>query len=150
MSRHHPVPSAPISDEYHIDPDAILKVQTSSSPPPRYNDAIQISVEEEEERFVPDDVVKARAIIVIIILVLVSTLCLAVITTHGMVSIRGQLGPIQAAMARDIWKLKNDHHERISKIEDEVFKISETVYSLHTTTSPRPFNPSSNYYDYLY
>ena len=60
MSR-HPVPSAPTSDEY-LDPDAIHNVKTSSSPPPRYDDVIQVSVEEVEVRF--DDVEKARAIAV--------------------------------------------------------------------------------------
>ena len=109
----HPVPSAPISDDDYIDPDAILKVKTLSSPPPRYNDVIRISVEEEEERFVPDYVVKARAatvkrghhrsktmivLKVILILLLVSAFFLAAFATHGMISIKGQLYPVQEAI----------------------------------------------------
>ena len=163
----HPVPSAPISDEY-IDPDALLKVKTSS-PPPRYNDVIQVSVEEDEERFVPEDVEKARATAVnrgnhrsktmmvfkvILIFVLVSTFCLAAYTTHSIIVIKGS-NSMQAAIAtRDIQELQNDRHEMmseilkikgevsqdISRIEGEVAKISETVYSHHTTTTttPRP------------
>ena len=171
----HPVPSAPISDDDYIDPDAILKVKTSFSPPPRYNAVIQISVEEEEERFVPDDVMKARAaavkrgynrsktmmmLKVILILMLVSAFFLAAIATHGMISIKSQLYPMQEAIESDIWEIKNDQHERmsdISKIEDEVAKISETVYSHHTTTStttttsrPYPYILSYNNYDYDY
>ena len=127
----HPVPSAPISDEY-IDPDALLKVKTSS-PPPRYNDVIQVSVEEDEERFVPEDFEKARATAVkrgnhrsktmmlfkvILIFVLVSTFCLAAYTTHSIsiIVIKGS-NSMQAAIAtRDIQELQNDRHEMISEI----------------------------------
>ena len=175
----HPVPSAPISDEY-IDPDALLKVKTSS-PPPRYNDVIQVSVEEDEERFVPEDVEKARAAAVkrgnhrsktmmvfkvILIFVLVSTFCLAAYTTHSIIVIKGS-NSMQAAIAtRDIQELQNDRHEMISeilkikgevsedisRIEGEVAKISETVYSHHTTTTSRPYPYilSYNNYDYDY
>ena len=75
-------------------------------------------------------------------------------------SIKGQLYPVQEAIESDIWEIKNDQHERmldISKIEDEVAKISETVYSHHTTTStttttsrPYPYILSYNNYDYDY
>ena len=152
----HPVPSAPISDEY-IDP------------PPRYNDVIQVSVEEDEERFVPEDVEKARAAAVkrgnhrsktmmvfkvILIFVLVSTFCLAAYTTHSIIVIKGSNSMQAAITTRDIRELQNDRHEMmseiskikgevskdISRIEGEVAKISETVYSHHTTTTttPRP------------
>jgi len=180
----HPVPSAPTSDEY-IDPDALL-LKVKTSPPPRYNDVIQVSVEEDEERFVPEDVEKARAAAVkrgnhrsktmmvfkvILIFMLVSTFCLAAFTTHSIIVIKGS-NSMQAAIAlRTIRELQNDRHERmseiwkikgevskdisrieaevakdisriegevskdISSIEGEVAKISETVYSHHTTTT---------------
>ena len=187
MSR-HPVPSAPTSDEY-LDPDAIHKVKTSSSPPPRYDDVIQVSVEKDEVRF--DDVEKARAkavkrrqprsktmivFKVILILMLVSTFALAAFTTHGIISLKSSYSMQAAEAASDIWELQNNRREMmgdisrikdevskdisrikdevtkdisriegevskgLSRIEGEVTKISETVYSHHTTTTTRtPF-----------
>ena len=137
-----PSPSAPTFDEY-TDPEAILNVETT--PPPRYKDIIQSS-DKEEETFVPNDVEKARpgkrgcrsksmiALKVFLILMLVTTFVLVAFTTARLVSMNG----FTYYMERDISQLQNgrlDMLSDISRIEGEVAKISETVYSHHTTTT---------------
>ena len=166
MSR-HTVPSAPTFDEYE-NPDAILKVKPTATPPPLYDEVVQ--EDEEEKQFVRDDVERARAVKkkgcksrtmicfkVGLTLMLVTTFVLTFFATYSLVSIR-RSHSMYWDMSRDIGQLKNDRHEMltdISRIESEVGKISETVYSHHTTTTTttqprRRYSYNNNWGNYYY
>merc|ERR1711915_211707 len=74
------------------------------------------------------------ALKVFLILMLVTTFVLVAFTTARLVSMNG----FTYYMERDISQLQNgrlDMLSDISRIEGEVAKISETVYSHHTTTT---------------